>query len=107
MRVITDLHVHSKYARATSPRCDIHGLSEGAKIKGINVIATGDFTHPSYFNEIKAHLTNEEEGLFRYNGIRFILSSEVALFYKTNIHSLRLHNVVLAPGIEEDRKSVV
>ncbi|VVC04108.1 Uncharacterised protein [Candidatus Bilamarchaeum dharawalense] len=101
MRIIADLHVHSKYARATSPRCDIPGLAEGAKIKGINVIATGDFTHPTYFNELKTHLTQENNGLFFYHDIHFILSSEVALFYKANGKSLRLHNVVLAPGMEE------
>jgi uncharacterized protein (TIGR00375 family) len=102
MRIIADLHVHSKYARATSPRCDVPGLAQGAKIKGINVIATGDFTHPAYFNELKGHLTENNSGLFPYAEVKFILSAELALFYKTSSgHSIRIHNVVLAPGLAE------
>lgn len=104
MRIVADLHVHSKYARATSPRCDVPGLAAGAKIKGINLMATGDFTHPAYFTELKNYLSDIDEGtgLYPYNGIRFIFSCEVALFYKnSNGASLRLHNVVLAPGLSE------
>ena len=56
MRIIADLHVHSKYARATSPTFDLNGIAEGAKLKGIDVVATGDFTHPKYFEEIMATL---------------------------------------------------
>ena len=63
MRVIADLHVHSKYARATSPRCDIPGLAEGARMKGINILASGDFTHPAYFNELKRDLGHDQDGL--------------------------------------------
>lgn len=101
MRVVADLHVHSKYARATSPKCDVPGLAEGAKIKGIHIMATGDFTHPAYFNELKTYLKINQDGLFPYAGVNFILSTELALFYKTDEHSLRLHNVVLAPGLVE------
>jgi PHP family Zn ribbon phosphoesterase len=52
MRFVADFHLHSKYARATSPRCDPDGLSIGSKIKGIDIIATGDYTHPVYFEEL-------------------------------------------------------
>ncbi len=106
MRIIADLHVHSKYARATSQRCDIDGLAKGAKIKGINAVATGDFTHPAYFQEVKRLLGSDDEqdkhkGLFLYEGTYFILSTEVALFYELNRKQLRMHHVVLAPGLEE------
>lgn len=102
MRVIADLHVHSKYARATSPRCDIPGLSEGAKIKGINLIATGDFTHPAYFNEIKRDLAPSEEGsgLYSYKGTRFILSTEISLIYSSRLGPKRMHHIVLAPSLD-------
>jgi uncharacterized protein (TIGR00375 family) len=100
MRIVADLHVHSKYARATSSRCDIIGLSEGAKTKGINVIATGDFTHPVYFKELKAFLKEEKDGLYPYNGISFIPSTELALSYETNGKNKRMHHVVLAPSLE-------
>ncbi|MFH1222437.1 MAG: endonuclease Q family protein [Candidatus Micrarchaeota archaeon] len=101
MRVVADLHVHSKYARATSGRSDVDGLADGCKVKGIDVVATGDFTHPTYFNELKLKLKQEQDGLFPHKGALFILSTEVALFYSVNNHSIRIHNVVLAPGMEE------
>jgi uncharacterized protein (TIGR00375 family) len=104
MRVIADLHVHSKYARATSPQCDIPGLSEGAKTKGINIMATGDFTHPEYFSHIKNHLCGKEisgGGLYAYNDINFILSAEVGLTYEISGKNRRMHHVILAPGLEE------
>jgi len=100
MRVIADIHVHSKYARATSPRCDIPGLSEGAKIKGINLIATGDFTHPSYFNEIRRDLKDGGTGLFAYNGVHFILSTELAVTFELGGRNRRMHHVILAPSLE-------
>jgi len=100
MRIIADLHVHSKYARATSSRCDIVGLSEGAKIKGIDVVATGDFTHPLYFKELKAYLKEEKDGLYSYNGVNFILSTELAITYGEVGSKKRMHHVVLAPSLE-------
>jgi len=100
MRIVADLHVHSKYARATSPRCDVDGLSEGAAIKGISLMATGDFTHPLYFAELKSKLTEERGGLYPCNGIDFILSTEIAVSYELNGKNRRMHHVVLAPSLE-------
>lgn len=100
MRIIADFHVHSKYARATSPRCDIPGLSEGAKVKGIDLIATGDFTHPAYFNELRRDLKDEREGLFEHGGVRFILGTEVSVTYDYKGKNRRMHHVMLAPSLE-------
>ncbi len=99
MRVVADLHVHSKYARATSQNNDIKGLSEGAKVKGIGLIATGDFTHPAYFEEIKAQL-EEEDGLFSYNGMRFILSTELSVIFKKDGEAKKMHHLVLCPSLD-------
>jgi uncharacterized protein (TIGR00375 family) len=97
MRIVADLHVHSKYARATSGSNDIPGLSRGAKAKGIDVMATGDFTHPAYFNEIKSMLKagDDGSGLYKFGDVRFILSTEISLIYQR-----RMHHLVLAPSIE-------
>jgi len=100
MRVVADLHVHSKYARGTSPRCDIKGLSDGAKLKGIDLMATGDFTHPAYFEEIKRELKEDAEGIFKHNGARFILSTELSVIFQLNGQTKKMHHVVLAPSIE-------
>ena len=100
MKVIADLHIHSKYARATSPNCDLDGLSHWAKIKGIDVVATGDFTHPKWIKELKANSKDLGNGLFGYNDCNFIISGEIAVFYKVKGKSKRMHIVLLAPSFE-------
>ncbi|HSB47584.1 MAG TPA: endonuclease Q family protein [Candidatus Bilamarchaeum sp.] len=100
MRLIADFHIHSKYARATSPKCDIPGLAEGAKQKGISLLATGDFTHPVYFNELKRDLKVEEAGLFNFSGVRFILGTEVSVTYDFRGKNRRMHHLILAPSLD-------
>ncbi len=104
MRIIADLHVHSKYARATSPRCDIPGLAEGARMKGINVMASGDFTHPAYFNEMKnwfpAAGEEAERGLFSHGGVSFILSTEVSVIFELGGKYRKMHHIILAPSLD-------
>ncbi len=100
MRIIADFHVHSKYARATSPRCDISGLTEGAKVKGISLMGTGDFTHPGYFSELRRDLQEDGSGLFSFGGIRFILSTEVSVTYDYRGKNRRMHHVLLAPSLD-------
>jgi len=65
MTFIADLHIHSKYSRATSPKMDLDGLSHWAKLKGIDLVATGDFTHPGWLKEIQTQLESAEPGLLR------------------------------------------
>jgi uncharacterized protein (TIGR00375 family) len=109
MRIIADLHVHSKYARATSGQCDIKGLSEGAKIKGIGLMASGDFTHPAYFSEIRADFSGSapdalaeggEKGIYGCNGMKFILSTEVAVIFDLAGKTKKMHHVLLAPSLD-------
>ena len=64
MRFIADFHIHSKYSRATSSQMDLEHLSQAAHIKGIEVLSTGDFTHPAWFNELKNKLAPVESGLY-------------------------------------------
>lgn len=100
MRIVADLHVHSKYARATSGRCDVDGLSGGAALKGISLMATGDFTHPLYFAELRGKLKEGKDGLFLHNGVHFILSTEVALTFDLRGRNRRMHHVVLVPSLD-------
>ena len=60
MRYIADLHVHSHYSRATSKNLNLESLYQWAKIKGINVVGTGDFTHPEWFAELKEKLQPDD-----------------------------------------------
>ena len=108
MRFIADLHIHSKYSRATSPKTDLEHLSESAKIKGVRVLGTGDFTHPVWLKEMQAKLVKAEDGLFKLkdndNGTRFILSSEISCIYKKNDRVRKIHILTLAPSFEAVEK---
>jgi len=64
MKFIADLHVHSRFSRATSKKFDLEQLYVSAQLKGITVVATGDITHPDWFNEISAKLEPAETGLY-------------------------------------------
>ena len=65
MKIIADLHVHSKFSRATARDLDLENLYVAAQIKGIQLVGTGDFSHPDWFSEIEAKLEPAEAGLLR------------------------------------------
>ncbi|MDP2925915.1 MAG: endonuclease Q family protein [Nanoarchaeota archaeon] len=96
--IFSDLHIHSKYSRACSKELDFPNLVKWAKIKGLNLLGTGDFTHPKWLLEIKK--LREEMGIYYYNGFPFILSSEISLIYSAKGKGRKVHLVYLAPSIE-------
>ena len=104
MKIIADFHVHSKYSRATSKNMEIETMGEWADLKGINLLGTGDFTHPEYFNQLKSKLEPEGNGLFRLKRknlkVRFILSVELSNIYSQDKKLRRIHNLVFAPSLE-------
>ena len=115
MKIIADLHIHSKYSRATSPRSNLENLTKWAQIKGITVLATGDFTHPQWFQEIKEKLEPAEPGLFKLKNslakTRFILTAEISCIYtKKDLSSFskhkvrKIHILVLAPSFKAVEK---
>ena len=102
MRVIADLHIHSHYSRATSKMMNIEELSKWARVKGVNLLGTGDFTHPEWLREMKSKLTEKESGsgIYRYNNMDFMLTAEVSLIYSQGGKGRRVHHVLLAPSFE-------
>ena len=101
MQVIADFHLHSKYSRATSKNMDIEGLSRGAKVKGLHLLGTGDFTHPFWLNELKQKL--EEVGgteLFTYRGMFFILTTEVSTIFTFEGQTKKVHQIIHAPSFD-------
>jgi len=98
MAYICDLHIHSKYSRATSKDMDIDHLSKWAKIKGIDLLGTGDFTHPAWLKELKEKLTEREYGIYVHGGIDYILTAEVSNIYFKNGKVRKIHNVLIAPS---------
>lgn len=99
MRIIADLHIHSKYSRATSKSMDIKNLAIQAKIKGLDVLGTGDFTHPKWFKELKEKLTKVDD-IYVYNDVYFIPSVEISSIYKQDKKIRKIHNVILTPSLE-------
>lgn len=118
--LIADLHIHSKYARATSRDLDPEHLDLWARRKGIQLLGTGDFTHPAWREELREALLPAEDGLYRLRddrripeegaagggAPRFVLSAEISSIYKKGGRVRKVHNVILLPGLEEaDRLS--
>lgn len=129
MKFFADLHIHSRYSRATSSRLVPELLDRWAKVKGLALIGTGDFTHPAWFSELKEKLVPAEEGLYvlspevrdrmlqdselaeipvpaRAEGIdlpdqtRFILSAEISTIYSSGGRVRKVHHVILSPSFE-------
>jgi len=108
-----DLHIHSRYSRATSLACTLDGLAVWAQRKGIRVVGTGDFTHPVWFETLKARLRPAEPGLFAlaasepfetavpdacHGDVRFMLTGEISSIYKRDGRVRKVHSLVLAPS---------
>ncbi len=95
--MIADLHIHSRYSRATSKEMMIPKIAEYAKLKGIDMVATSDFTHPQWLEELKANLKESGKGVYEHNSTKFILNVEVNNIYTKKGKLRRLHNLIFAP----------
>lgn len=104
MMFIADLHIHSKYSRATSKDMEVTTLYKWAKWKGIKVLGTGDFTHPHYLAELKKDLEPLGNGLFKLKNkgdeVYFMLTSEVSNIFSAQGKGRRIHTLILAPSFE-------
>ena len=117
MPLVADLHIHSKYSRACSKQLDLPHINKWCQIKGIDLVGTSDFTHPSWFKDLFNQLEESDTGIYKLKDkyideakvdvpeackrdVRFILSSEISLIYKKGDKCRKVHHVVLAPNIE-------
>lgn len=121
MRYIADLHIHSKYSRACSPRLELENIEKWCQIKGVDIVATADFTHPKWFVELKEKLEPAENGLYQLKikslrfqiknrkskienlvqrPVYFFLSTEVSCIYSKGGKVRRLHIIIFAPTFE-------
>jgi uncharacterized protein (TIGR00375 family) len=97
--VFVDLHIHSKYSRATSKNLDLESLEKWARVKGLDILGTGDFTHPVWLKELKENLTEKDGILYSKTGFKFLLTGEISLIY-TQGRGRSVHLVLLAPSFE-------
>src|SRR3989338_538578 len=101
---IADFHIHSKYSRATSGEMNTDSLAAWAKLKGISLLGTGDFTHSLWLLGLKEKLKPAGNGLYQYNGVNFILTVEVSNIFYRDGRAKKVHNIIFAPAIEAIEK---
>jgi uncharacterized protein (TIGR00375 family) len=111
MLIIADLHIHTKYSRATSREMNLDSIALWARRKGINLVATGDFTHPAHFSSIEGKLEPTGNGLFVHKGklsdekaVRFMLTAEVSNIFSQDGRTRKIHNLIFAPSLEAARR---
>ncbi|MEM2956209.1 MAG: endonuclease Q family protein [Candidatus Pacearchaeota archaeon] len=95
--IFADLHIHSRFSRATSKNLNLENMEKWAKIKGLNLLGTGDFTHPKWISELKSNLEENDGILKTKTGFSFILQTEVSLIYSQDGKGRRVHLLILAP----------
>lgn len=101
MRVVADLHVHSPFARACSKDITLENLVKYARLKGVSLLGTGDFTHPTWLAALKQQLTEDGTGILRHSsGFPFLLQTEVANIFSQGGRVRKVHNLILAPSFE-------
>jgi len=121
MSFIADLHIHSRYSRATSKNLCLETLYQWAKLKGISIVGTGDFTHPAWLAEIKEKLTLDGKGLFKlknenipsiniklpsqdFGPIRFMITCEISNIYKYKGKIRKIHNLICMPDFDSSSR---
>ncbi|HEB75217.1 MAG TPA: DNA helicase UvrD, partial [Nitrospirae bacterium] len=106
MRFVADLHIHSKYSRATSREMSPESIWKWAQLKGVTVVGTGDFTHPEWLKELQEKLEPAGNGLYRLKeGLRcvdvpdscraepfFLLSAEISCIYSKGGRTRKVHS---------------
>jgi len=110
MQIIADLQLHSKYSRAVSQKMDLEEIAHWSAKKGINLVATGDWTHPMWIREIKARLKETSAGIYCLDEnktdlpssakVNFLLSTEISSIYSQGGKGRRVHNLIFSPSIE-------
>ena len=111
MKIIADLHLHSKYSRAVSSQMNLTHIANWAAKKGIDLIGTGDFTHPIWLRELEANLEEDEKGIYKLknptthvgytNPARFLLTTEISSIYKDKGKVRRIHTLLFLPSFAD------
>lgn len=122
MELVLDLHLHSRFSRAVSPRMNLANMYIWGRKKGINVLSVTDFTHPVWFKEAASQLVEKQEGIYTLKsesqienatklpnrdgsvGMHYVWSTEVAAIYTENGKSHRIHNLIFSPNLETCEK---
>lgn len=99
-KFVADIHLHSSFARATSHSLNFDTLASWAKLKGIHLLASGDFTHPQQFRDTKNKLKEDGQGFFDHDGVKFVLGTEISSIYTQGGKQRRIHTLLFFPEIK-------
>lgn len=102
---IADLHIHSRFSRATSKDMNVHNLAKTALKKGINLLGTGDILHPEWRKELKENLKKKGEGIYEFGGVDFMLTGEISNVFTRDAEVKKVHTVLLFPDFETVEKA--
>ncbi|MCL4366647.1 endonuclease Q family protein [Patescibacteria group bacterium] len=101
---IADLHLHSRFSRACSKDINVPNLAKWAKIKGLNLLGTGDCLHPIWQKELQTSLTKFQDGFYEFAGVKFVATTEVSCIYSDQGKVKRIHLVLILPSLESANK---
>lgn len=110
MQIIADLHTHSRFSRAVSQKMDLNEISNWSAKKGINLVSTGDWTHPLWFREISSQLEETQPGIYKLKNadgkheVLFLLSTEISSIYSQGGKVRRIHALLFSPSLEASDK---
>ncbi|MCG2719950.1 MAG: endonuclease Q family protein, partial [Nanoarchaeota archaeon] len=108
MRIIADIHNHSRFSRACSPQLTLSNLEKWGRIKGVNLLTVADFTHPVWIKECEEQLEPEGNGFYKLKegkgDVHFIFTTELSFIYKKGEKCRRVHEILLAPSLEVVKK---
>ena len=117
MSFVADLHLHSSYAYATSSALTLDNLALWARLKGIDLLATADFTHPLWLQQLKDTLHTAHDGAYSYNGVNFVMGTEVSCVFRQDgprpqgspphLRPRHCHGRSLDDGVREVRQPAV
>jgi uncharacterized protein (TIGR00375 family) len=101
MRLIADLHLHSHYSASTSPQMTVPTLAQFARRKGIDLLGTGDCTHPAWLDQLSSELREQEDGIYLHGDMRFVVTGEVSLVWRHEDRGRRIHVVLIVPSLQD------
>ena len=107
MKIVADLHLHSKYSRAVSPKMMPDIMAQWAKKKGIDLLGTADWTHPLWLKELETNLKQAGDGIFKVKGedkVKYFLTTEISSIYSQGGKTRRIHNLMMAPSFNTIHK---
>ncbi|MBT98565.1 MAG: DNA helicase UvrD [Dehalococcoidia bacterium] len=100
MSFIADLHLHSRFAYVCSKNLNLANMTSWAKVKGIDLLSSADFTHPAWLAELEENLTPVADGYFQFGGVRFVLGTEISCVFKQGGRSRRVHLLLFVPDFD-------